>query len=50
MPTRIVDTIALYQSGRLNQLDFQIFQEFLELRRMLARPKRFELLTPKFVV
>jgi hypothetical protein len=50
MLTRIVDTTALYQCGRVNQLEFQIFQELLGVRRMLARPKRFELLTPRFVV
>jgi hypothetical protein len=48
MLTRIVDTTALYQCGRLNQLEFQIFQEFLEVRITLARPKGFEPLTSAF--
>jgi hypothetical protein len=32
MLTRIVDTTALYQCGRLNQLELFIFQELQEVR------------------
>jgi hypothetical protein len=39
MLIRIVDTTALYQCGRLNQLVFQTFQELQELVVRLALPR-----------